>query len=203
MRRPDDLNFSERMFVPEVIRGLFVTGGRFWRNLFLHIGHQLGIAKDTKAAVTLQYPEQHFDYGPSYRGSHRLTLKDDGSVRCTACFLCATACPARCIHIEAGEHPDPTVEKFPLRYEIDTLRCIYCGMCVEACPCDAIRMDTSVHPRVSGYTREEFIEDKQQLMERSRVMRDQGEGELMRQMIDSYKRAKPGEAMADEAVADA
>ncbi|HXC50452.1 MAG TPA: NADH-quinone oxidoreductase subunit I [Candidatus Limnocylindrales bacterium] len=203
MRRPDDLNFRERMFVPEVIRGLFVTGGRFWRNLFLHIGHQLGIAKDTKAAVTLQYPEQHFDYGPSYRGSHRLTLKDDGSVRCTACFLCATACPARCIHIEAGEHPDPTVEKFPLRYEIDTLRCIYCGMCVEACPCDAIRMDTSVHPRVSGYTREEFIEDKQQLMERSRIMRDQGEGELMRQMIDSYKRAKPGEAMADEAVADA
>lgn len=197
MRRPEDLNFSERIFVPEVIRGLFVTGGRFWRNLFLHIGHQMGVARDTSASVTLQYPEQHMNYGAAYRGSHRLTLKDDDSVRCTACFLCATACPARCIHIEAGEHPDPTVEKFPLRYEIDTLRCIYCGMCVEACPCDAIRMDTSVHPRLVGYTREDFIEDKSVLMGRSHVMKEHGEGELMRQMIDSYKQAKAGEAVAD------
>lgn len=197
MRRPEDLNFSERIFVPEIIRGLFVTGGRFWRNLFLHIGHQIGVAKDTSASVTLQYPEQHMNYGAAYRGSHRLTLKDDDSVRCTACFLCATACPARCIHIEAGEHPDPTVEKFPLRYEIDTLRCIYCGMCVEACPCDAIRMDTSVHPRLVGYSREDFIEDKSVLMGRSHTMKEHGEGELMRQMIDSYRQAKPGEAAAD------
>ena len=201
MRRPEDLSFSERfidrLFVPAVIGGLFVTGGRFWRNLFLHIGHQLGVARDTSASVTLQYPDQHMDYGSAYRGSHRLTLKDDDSVRCTACFLCATACPARCIHIEAGEHPDPTVEKFPLRYEIDTLRCIYCGMCVEACPCDAIRMDTAVHPRIVGYSREDFIEDKTILMNRSKVMKEQGEGELMRSMIDSYKQAKAGEAVAD------
>lgn len=197
MRRPEDLNFLERTYVTEIIRGLFVTGGRFWRNLFLNIGHQVGVAKDTPAAVTLQYPEQYMTYGPAYRGSHRLTLKEDDSVRCTACFLCATACPARCIHIEAGEHPDPTVEKFPLRYEIDTLRCIYCGMCVEACPCDAIRMDTSVHPRVAGFSREDFIEDKAVLMNRSKVMRDQGPGALMEQMIDSYKRAGDGEATAD------
>lgn len=196
MRRPEDLNFLERTYVTEVIRGLFVTGGRFWKNLFLHIGHQVGVAKDTAASITLQYPEQYMTYGPTYRGSHRLTLKDDDSVRCTACFLCATACPARCINIEAGEHPDPTVEKFPLRYEIDTLRCIYCGMCVEACPCDAIRMDTSVHPKVAGYSREDFIEDKTVLMGRSRVMRDQGPGVLMDQMIDSYKRADAGEANA-------
>src|SRR5690348_10276458 len=183
VRRPEDLNILERFYVTEVIRGLFVTGGRFWRNLFLHIGHQLGVAKDSSASATLQYPEEYFEYGNTYRGSHRLTLKDDGSVRCTACFLCATACPARCIHIEAGEHPDTTVEKFPLRYEIDTLRCIYCGMCVEACPCDAIRMDTSVHPRVSGYSREDFIEDKQFLMERSRIMREKGEDVLMDEQI--------------------
>jgi NADH-quinone oxidoreductase subunit I len=197
VRRPEDLSFSERIYVTEVIRGLLVTGGRFWRNLFLHIAHVFGIAKNTSASITVQYPEQYISYGPGYRGSHRLTLKEDDSVRCTACFLCATACPARCINIEAGEHPDNTVEKFPLRYEIDTLRCIYCGMCVEACPCDAIRMDTSVHPKVAGYSRADFIEDKSVLMERSRVMRDQGEGKLMEQMIDSYKRAKPGEAIAD------
>lgn len=197
MRRPEDLSLRERLYIPEVLRGLAVTGGKFWKNFFLHLAHQFGIARSTPASVTIQYPEQYLSYGPGYRGSHRLTLKDDGSVRCTACFLCATACPARCIHIEAGEHPDPTVEKFPLRYEIDTLRCIYCGMCVEACPCDAIRMDTAVHPRISGYSREDFIEDKAVLMGRSRTMRDEGEDVLMDRMIDAYTRAKPGEAIAD------
>src|SRR6185295_16660934 len=174
MRRKEEMTLGERLYIPEIVRGLTVILFHFFRNLSLHLAHFLGFAQETKAAYTTQYPEERKRYPDTYRGSHRLTLKEDGSVRCTACFLCATACPANCIHIEAGEHPDPTVEKFPLRYEIDTLRCIYCGMCVEACPCDAIRMDTSVHPRVSGYTREEFIEDKQQLMERSRVMRDQG-----------------------------
>jgi NADH-quinone oxidoreductase subunit I len=192
VRRPEDLNFLERIYVPEVVRGLLVTGGRFARNLSLHILHQFGLAKDESAASTIQYPEQYLKYGPTYRGSHRLTLKDDDSVRCTACFLCATACPARCIHIEAGEHPDPEVEKFPVRYEIDTLRCIYCGMCVEACPCDAIRMDTAVHPRISGYTREDFIEDKAVLMGRSRTMRDQGEDTLMDRMIGEYRTLEEG-----------
>ncbi len=196
MRRPEQLTFLERVYVPEVIRGLTVTGGRFWRNFFLHIGHQVGIARGTSAASTVQYPEEYLNYGPEYRGSHRLTLKEDDSVRCTACFLCATACPARCIHIVAGAHEDTTVEKYPVRYEIDTLRCIYCGMCVEACPCDAIRMDTSVHPRIVGYTREDFIEDKSVLMWRSRTMAEKGEGALMEDMLDSYRRAGPSQAAA-------
>lgn len=187
MRRPEDLTFLERIYLVEVVRGLLVTGGRFWRNLFLHIGHSFGFAKDRAAASTLPYPDQYLNYGPEYRGSHRLTIKDDGSARCTACFLCATACPARCINIEAGEHPDPEVEKFPLRYEIDTLRCIYCGMCVEACPCDAIRMDTSIHPEIHGYLRTDFIEDKSVLMGRSHVMHEHGEGELMRRMLARYR----------------
>ena len=188
MRRPEELTFRERIYVPEIISGLFITGRRFWRNLFLHIAHQFGIALGTVAATTLQYPDEYQRYGPDYRGSHRLTLKDDGSVRCTSCFLCATACPARCIHIEAGEHPDDAVEKFPVRYEIDTLRCIYCGMCVEACPCDAIRMDTAVHPTLAGFRRADFIEDKQRLMGRSRVMEEQGEGRLMEIMLERYER---------------
>jgi NADH-quinone oxidoreductase subunit I len=190
VRRPDQLSFRERIYVPEILSGLLVTGGRFWRNLFLHVAHQLGFAKDKQAAATLQYPDEWQRYGPGYRGSHRLTLKDDGSVRCTSCFLCATACPARCIHIEAGEHPDGRVEKYPVRYEIDTLRCIYCGYCVEACPCDAIRMDTWVHPKVHGYRREDFIEDKVLLMERSRVMRDEGPQRLMEKMHDDYRRVE-------------
>jgi NADH-quinone oxidoreductase subunit I len=190
MRRKQEMTLGERLYVPEVVRGLVVILSHFFRNLSLHIAHLLGFAQETKAAYTTQYPEERKQYPDTYRGSHRLTLKEDGSVRCTACFLCATACPANCIHIEAGEHPDPTVEKFPLRYEIDTLRCIYCGMCVEACPCDAIRMDTFVHPRIWGFSRTDFIEPKEVLMGRSRTLAQGGRDSVMVEMLESYQAAE-------------
>ncbi len=190
MKRKEEMTWWERLYIPEIVRGLVVTMSHFWRNLTLHILHALGLAKGTRAAYTVQYPEERKRYPDVYRGSHRLTLKEDGSVRCTSCFLCATACPANCIHIEAGEHPDPDVEKFPLRYEIDTLRCIYCGMCVEACPCDAIRMDTYVHPRIWGYDRQDFIESKEVLMNRSRTLATGGRDSIMTEMLESYQEAE-------------
>src|SRR5262245_61773427 len=190
MERRDSLTFLERLYLPQIVGGLMVIIYRFWRNLTLHILHAVGLARGTRAAVTVQYPDEHKRYPDNFRGSHRLTLKEDGSVRCTSCFLCATACPAHCIHIEAGEHPDPTVEKFPLRYEIDTLRCIYCGMCVEACPCDAIRMDTFVHPRIWGFSRTDFIEPKEILMERSRTLAQGGRDSVMVEMLESYQEAE-------------
>jgi formate hydrogenlyase subunit 6/NADH:ubiquinone oxidoreductase subunit I len=76
-----------------------------------------------------------------------------------------------------------------VRYEIDTLQCIYCGMCVEACPCDAIRMDTFVHPRIWGYQREDFVESKQTLMQRSRVLQERGRDALMQDMLRDYREA--------------
>ena len=186
LQRPR-LTLLERMYLPQVVDGVRVTTRHFLRNLGLHTLHLFGIARDKRAAVTTQYPEERKVYPDGYRGAHRLTLKPDGSVRCTACFLCATACPARCINIEAGEHPDPAVEKYPVRYEIDTLQCIYCGMCVEACPCDAIRMDTYVHPRIWGYRREDFIEPKSTLMERSRTLQERGRDALMDDLQKAYK----------------
>ena len=189
MKRKEDMTWWERLYLPEIVRGLLVTTSHFWRNLALHALHAVGLATHKRAAATIQYPEERRRYPDVYRGSHRLTLKEDGSVRCTSCFLCATACPANCIHIEAGEHPDPQVEKFPVRYEIDTLRCIYCGMCVEACPCDAIRMDTYVHPRIWGYNRQDFIESKEVLMQRSQTLAEGGRDSLMVQMLESYQDA--------------
>lgn len=174
MKRREEMNFLERIYVVEVVKGLGVTFGRLLRNFTLHVLHLFGIGKGVLASVSIQYPNERRPYPARFRGRHRLTLKENGDVKCTACFLCATACPARCIHIKAAEHEDPSVEKFPDRYEIDTLLCIYCGYCVEACPVDAIRMDTGIHPEVYPPDPRLFIEDKETLMARSRVLEDFG-----------------------------
>ncbi|NMC61783.1 MAG: NADH-quinone oxidoreductase subunit I, partial [SAR324 cluster bacterium] len=144
MKRREEMNFWERIYVLELLRGVSVTFGKLLRNFILHILHLLGLKKDKRALATIQYPNERRAYPDRYRGRHRLTLNESGEVKCTACFLCATACPAKCIYIEAAEHPNPSISKFPHRYEIDTLLCIYCGYCVEACPVDAIRMDTGL-----------------------------------------------------------
>jgi len=120
----------------------------------------------------VQYPEQTRDNIPvadggmnarTYRGVHRLNKDEDGRVKCVACFMCSTACPAHCIHIEAEESPWPDREKYPRKFDIDELRCIYCGMCEEACPVDAIEL-TSTYDIV-GLTRQEMIFDKSKLLE--------------------------------------
>jgi NADH-quinone oxidoreductase subunit I len=189
-RRPPRLSVAEKLYLPEIARGVAVTVRHLVRNLVLHTLHLFGVARDRRASVTTQYPEERKVYPEAYRGAHRLTLKPDGAVRCTACFLCATACPAKCIHIEAGEHPDSETEKYPVRYEIDTLQCIYCGMCVEACPCDAIRMDTFVHPRIWGYARADFVESKAVLMGRSKVLEERGKDALMDDLQRDYREAE-------------
>lgn len=111
-------------------------GTGLWKTLAIFIMQLIKIEKTN----TLEWPEQPATYSDRFKGKHFLTLRDDGEVRCTACFLCATNCPADCIHIEAGNHPDNELEKFPVRFEIDILRCVFCGYCEEACPVDAIRL---------------------------------------------------------------
>ncbi|MGO9604782.1 MAG: NuoI/complex I 23 kDa subunit family protein [Candidatus Binataceae bacterium] len=187
MKRREEMTFWEQIYLPEILKGLAITGSRLFGNLALNIAHLFGLAKSRRANQTVQYPEDRKRYSDHFRGSHRLTIREDGAVRCTACFLCATACPAQCIYIEAGESPDPLIEKFPVRYEIDTLRCIYCGLCVEACPCDAIRMDTYVHPRIWGFDRKDFVENKEMLMHRSRVVAEKGRDGNMQEMLAWYR----------------
>ena len=181
MKRREEMSFLERIYVLEVLKGIQLTFGKLIGNFGLHVLHLFGLKKELLAAASIQYPNERRPYPPRYRGRHRLTLHPNGDIRCTSCFLCATACPARCIYIEAAEHEDPSVEKFPHRYEIDTLLCIYCGYCVEACPVDAIRMDTGLHPEVYPPDPRMFIEDKETLMERSRILDEVGPQALFTQ----------------------
>ncbi|MBX3355696.1 MAG: NADH-quinone oxidoreductase subunit I [Phycisphaeraceae bacterium] len=162
---PTRLNRTESLFVVNVFKGLGTT----LKHALKNVGRD-GSNKDT--LWVLQYPEQKRDdrpveeggqYRPYFRGVHRLNKDEDGRVRCVACFMCATACPANCIHIVADESPWPDREKYPKQFDIDELRCIYCGMCEEACPCDAIEL--TPHYEVTGLSRQELIFDKAKLLQ--------------------------------------
>ncbi|MEE4240952.1 MAG: NADH-quinone oxidoreductase subunit I [Desulfopila sp.] len=134
-RKGDSL--SEKVYLVEVFKGMRVTLGHFLRNLL-----------DNSKLYVRHYPEQKPEITPRWRGRHRLTTYEDGSIKCVACFMCQTNCPSRCIMIEAGERLDGREEKMPVRFDIDLLECIYCGYCVEACPKDAIRMDSGIFSTV-------------------------------------------------------
>lgn len=142
--RQPTLTFWQQLYLPEVMRGVWLTSEHFIRNFILHTLHQLGFFKKMPAAVTAQYPEEQKPLPLRARTRHRLTKREDGSPRCVACMMCETVCPAFCIYIVAEEHPDPNIEKRPAQFDIDLGKCVYCGFCVEACPEDAIRMDTGV-----------------------------------------------------------
>lgn len=137
----------ERLYFPQIISGLKTT----LRHLF-------------KKKLTVQYPEERTPMREAiYRGVHRLNRDEQGRVACVACFMCETACPAHCIHIEGAEAPWPDREKYPVKFDIDELRCIYCGMCEEACPVDAIELTPEYS--LVGFTRDEMIFDKEKLLE--------------------------------------
>jgi NADH-quinone oxidoreductase subunit I len=150
----------ESVYLPEVIRGFGIT----FRHMFTSFGQG-------KTSRTIQYPEQRREdysveqgglYAGNFRAFHRLNKDESGRVKCVACMMCPTICPAKCIHIVAGESPWEDREKYPVKFEIDELRCIYCGMCEEACPVDAIEL-TPVYDIV-GMTRQEMIFDKEKLL---------------------------------------
>ena len=114
--------------------------------------------------VTMQYPDERWEPYPRYRGRHKLLTDEEGRLKCVACLLCATVCPAECITIEAAETEDTAIEKYPARFDIDALRCVFCGFCVDACPEEAIIMSREYEQAM--FSRDATIWDIDFLMNR-------------------------------------
>jgi NADH-quinone oxidoreductase subunit I len=144
------LTFIENTYLPAIFGGMATT----FKHLF-------------KKEVTLRYPDVKRQVSSVYRGVHILKKDENGAERCTACGLCAVACPAEAITMEGAERlPNEEhlyrEEKYAAKYEINMLRCIFCGLCEEACPKDAIYLSETFAP--ANYTRKGFIYGKTDLL---------------------------------------
>ena len=138
-----EMTFLERIYLPAIIGGMRIT----LRHLF-------------KKKVTINYPEVQRPFAPVYRGQHVLKRDENGAERCTACGLCAVACPAEAIIMTAeerkpGEEKLYREEKYASMYEINMLRCIFCGLCEDACPKEAIFLTDRIVP--TSFQRGDFI----------------------------------------------
>lgn len=146
------MSFLEKLWIPAILSGMMIT--------FKHIFYK---------KATVRYPDQKRPFAPVYRGLHVLKRDENGAERCTACGLCAVACPAEAITMIAderqkGEEALYREEKYASMYEINMLRCIFCGLCEEACPKEAIFLTDRTVP--SEFLRETFIFGKDKLVEK-------------------------------------
>ncbi|MCR4417686.1 MAG: NADH-quinone oxidoreductase subunit NuoI [Ignavibacteria bacterium] len=140
-KRKKDLNFFERIYIVEIIKGMLLTLKHFFSPKF-----------------TRQYPEEKYVQPPSYRGRPVLVM-DNGKERCVACGLCSRVCPALAIQVQAAETADEK-ERYPYLFEINMLRCIFCGFCEEVCPEEAIVMSKDYELVFTKYEDAIFGKDK-------------------------------------------
>ena len=147
-RKP--MSWLERAYLPAIFKGMAIT--------FAHM---------FKKRPTINYPEVKRPFSPVFRGLQILNRDEQGRENCTACGLCAVACPAEAITMEAaerkaGEEHLYREEKYAAKYEINMLRCIFCGLCEEACPKDAIYLSETFAP--ANFQRKGFIYGKEDLL---------------------------------------
>lgn len=147
-----ELSFAERLYLPAIAKGMFLT----LKHVF-------------KKKATVKYPEVQREFAPVYRGHHVLKRDEQGRENCTACGLCAVACPAEAITMTAaerkkGEEHLYREEKYAKVYEINMLRCIFCGLCEEACPKEAIFLTDEIVN--AEYNRKSFVYGKDKLVEK-------------------------------------
>ena len=146
-----EMTFIERLYLPAILSGMVLTFRHFFRK-----------------KATISYPEVKREFAPVYRGMHVLKRDEAGAERCTACGLCAVACPAEAITMIAaerkpGEEHLYREERYAAKYEINMLRCIFCGDCEEACPKEAIFLTDRIVP--TNYEREPLVYGKDKLVE--------------------------------------
>jgi NADH-quinone oxidoreductase subunit I len=146
-----EMNFWEKIYLPAIFGGIMIT----IKHLFMR-------------KATVRYPEKTREFSDIYRGQHVLKRDEQGAERCTACGLCAVACPAEAITMTAGERKKGEEnlyreEKYATTYEINMLRCIFCGLCEEACPKEAIFLTDRIV--TTDFARGEFIYGKDKLVE--------------------------------------
>lgn len=155
----------EKLYLPGLLKGMMITGSHLF-----------------KKRATVDYPKVKRPIAEIYRGMHVLKRDENGAERCTACGMCAVACPAEAITMESaerkkGEEGLYREEKYAKIYEINMLRCIFCGLCEEACPKEAIFLTDRLVD--AEYERDDFIYGKDKLVEK------------MDQRIDVSKRQTP------------
>ena len=155
VKRAEKLTWVERLYVPLIAKGLWITAGHFFRNL-------AGYAKGRPTTFVVQYPEERVDYADAFRGMPVLVQLENGQPRCVACGLCEFACPTDCISIVPAELEGAGIERYPEVFDIDMSRCMFCGLCEEACPEEAIVMSREVE--LASFDRAAMIFDKEKLL---------------------------------------
>lgn len=143
-KRKKDLTFWQKIYIPEIAKGLALT----FKNM-------------VRPKFTMEYPEEKFIPPPSYRGRPVLVLEETGEERCVACGLCSRVCPALAIEVQAAE-TEREKERYPEKFEINMLRCIFCGLCEEVCPEEAIVMSKDYE--LAFTNREDAIYGKDKLL---------------------------------------
>ena len=158
MIRKKDLSIWQKMYIPEIVKGL-----------------QMTIRQMFKPTFTSQFPEERFKPESSFRGRPVL-VAENGVERCVACGLCARVCPALAIEVQAAE-TELEKERYPIKFEINMVRCIFCGFCEEVCPEEAIVMSKEYLLVFSSqeealFGKERLLKSTEELKERLEFLRN-------------------------------